>query len=380
MKNPRIRWWRTNLGEEEVRSVTAAIRGRCINQGPRCRTLEERLAAALGVPHVVLTTSGSAALVLALLACGVRPGDEVVVPALTFIASAHAARLIGARVRLADVGRRRPLLDAETLARALTKRTRAVMPVHLNGMACDMRSIRSLAAEHGVSVVEDAAEAFGSRCPEGALGTLGNAGAFSMSMTKLLTTGEGGFVAVRDDAWHDRLLKLRSQGVRSIADNVFDDFGFNFRSTDVLASLGLAQIRRAGAKATAVRRVHAFYTRELKGLHYLRLLEHRQQDGELPLWSQVLCAEREKVIALLAARGIEARPVWPSLNRSPHLRCRRSFPNAEAFSRLILTLPSGPDQEQSDLEETASALREIAAQIDTEIDALPVGTGAADAS
>jgi dTDP-4-amino-4,6-dideoxygalactose transaminase len=360
---PRIRWWRTDLGEEEIAGVTAAIRARCVNQGPKCREFEERLAELLGLPHVTLTTSGSAALALSLLACGVKPGDEVVVPALTFIASAHAARLLGARVRLVDVAPDRPLMDPQRLPAALTAKTRAIMPVHINGMGCDMPAITAIARERGLRVVEDAAEAFSARCRHGVLGGLGDAGAFSTGMTKLMTTGEGGFVATRDPELHQRLLRLRNQGVRVIANNVFDDFGFNFRLTDLQAAIGLVQARRIAEKTAGVLRVHSFYARELAGLHYLRLVDHRLDEGELPLWTQVLCAERDKVVALLAARGIETRPVWPCLSRSPHLRCRGRFPNAEAFSRRLLTLPSGPDQSLSDLEETASALRSIASEI-----------------
>jgi perosamine synthetase len=358
-----IPWWKTNLEEAEIRAVSGALRERHINQGPLCRELELRLQRLLAVPRVVAVTNGSQAVLTALLACGVGPGDEVIVPAFTFIASAHAPLLLGARVRLVDAGRERPLIDSSQIEEAMTEKTRVIMPVHLNGRACDMPAINRLAARRGVKVVEDACQAFGSKGPQGWLGTLSDAGAFAMDMTKIITTGEGGFVAVRDEAAGQRLLRLRNQGVLQVGDNTFDAFGFNFKFPDLLAAVGLAQLDRLSAHTDSVRQVYRFYRERTAGLAYLRMLDVRIEDGELPLWAEVLCAERDQVVALLRQRGIVARPHPPTLAGSAHLGAAGRFPNAEFFARHGLILPCGPDQRQEDLERVADALHEIAAEI-----------------
>ncbi len=358
-----VPWWNTNLGEAEIAAIAAAVRGRHINRGPLCERLEAELARVLGARHVVATTSGSVALLLSLLACDVGAGDEVIVPAGAFIAPAHAALLLGATVRLADVRRDRPVLDASRLAAAVTERTKAVVAVHMNGAACDVAAVNAAAAEHGLRVIEDAAQAFGSRSPAGALGTLADAGAFSMGITKLITTGEGGFVATGDDAFAERLRRLRNHGVRRIADNRFEEPGLNFRFNDLQAAIALAQLARLDEKAAAVRRVHAFYRERLAGLGYIRMIESRTADGELPLWAQAVAAERDKVVALLARRGVEARPFHPSLADSPHLDAAGEFPNARWFAEHGLTLPSGTDQPRENLEATAEALRAIRHEI-----------------
>jgi len=360
-----VPWWFTDLGEDEIRGIAEAIRARRIQCGPLCAALEEKLADILGVPHVVMTSSGSAALAMSLLACGVGPGDEVIVPAATYIATAHACLLAGARVKLVDVLPDRPLIDPKAVEAAVTEKTRAVIAVHINGAACDMAAVNSVAAKHGLKVIEDAAQAFASRNGSSPLGTQSHAGAFSTSIAKLIATGEGGFVATRDAHTHAELLKLRNQGVHSIAKNVFGCFGFNFRLTDMLAGMGLAQVARLPDKVVAVKALYTRYARELSDLHYLRMMDMHIGDGELPLWGIALCAEREKTVELLEERGIRTRPVNPCLSASPHLHNDGRFPNAERFCATGLRIPSGPDQSRDDIERTIHALRDIAGQIES---------------
>ena len=365
MSSDLIPWWRTDLGDAEIDGVAEAIRGRHINRGPLCEELERRLAETLGVPYVVVTASGSVALLMSLLACGVGPGDEVIVPAETFIAGAHAALLLGAKIRLVDVRTDRPLIDASLIEQAITDRTKVVLPVHLNGMACDMAAIRDIARRRGVKVVEDAAQAFTSKGPDGALGTLADAGAFSMGITKLITTGEGGFVATAGEETDVKLRKLRNHGSLALADNVFGELGLNFRFNDMLAAVGLAQLGKLPEKLAALRRVHDFYRERLAGLHYIRMIDVRADEGELPLWIQAVCAEREEVIGLLRERGIQAKPFHPCLADSPHLDAAGDFPNAVHFAEHGLVLPSGPDQPQESLERTVEVLHDAGRRIRT---------------
>lgn len=370
MQRKRIPWWWTDIGQAEVRRVAQAIRDRHINRGPVCQELESRLAKVLGVPHVVLTSSGSTALLMSLLACGVSPGDEVILPAETFIAGAHAALLLGAKVRLVDVLPDRPLIDPARIQAAITPRTRVVLPVHLNGMACDVAAVKSVADEHGLRVVEDAAQAFASGADGQPAGTLGDLGAFSMGITKLITTGEGGFVATRSPGMYDKLLRLRNHGTRAIADNRFDELGFNFRMTDLQAAMGMAQLQRLQEKISAHAALYTFYQDAVADLHYLRLIPVHMERGEIPLWICALCSQREQVIALLAERDIEARPFHPCLADSRHLDATGGFPNARLFADHGMTLPSGPGQPEANLQRVADALHEVSDKIETSIDSV----------
>ncbi len=175
-----VPWWRTDLGDAEATATAQSIRSRHINQGPVTAALESELSALLDGAGVVATTSGSAAIALAMLASGVGPGTHVVLPAVGFIATAHAALLLGAQVRLVDVRRDRPLIDPAAAEAAICARTRAIVAVHLNGAACDMNALGEITRRHGIALIEDAAQAFCSHSDGRALGTFGNGGAFSM--------------------------------------------------------------------------------------------------------------------------------------------------------------------------------------------------------
>ena len=180
----RVSWWRTSFGEEEIQRIGNSIRNEHVSMGAVTAEFENQLAAFLGVPHVVATTNGSTAILMALMAAGVGPGDEVIVPNRTWIASAHAPKLLGAQAVLVDVEQTRPIIDAAKIESAITSRTKAIIPVHLNGRSADMRRISLLAKKYGLFIIEDAAQALGSKNADGFLGTQSDIGCFSLSVAK----------------------------------------------------------------------------------------------------------------------------------------------------------------------------------------------------
>ena len=243
--NPRIPWWRTSFGEEEVQAIAEAIRAEHITMGPITAELEKKLAEALGVPYAVVTTSGSVALLMALIALGIEPGDEVILPNRTFVATAHAVVLLGAKVVLVDVRQDIPVLDVTQLRAKITPRTKAIMPVHLCGRGGDLEELLRIAKEHGLLVVEDACQAIFSRGEQGYLGTRSDAGCYSLGITKLIGTGQGGLVVTRDVETYQKLRLVRNHGVADVFKADFNLLGFNFKFTDMMAALGLVQLGRA---------------------------------------------------------------------------------------------------------------------------------------
>lgn len=341
---PAIHWWRTSLGSAEIEGLTHAVSSRQISQGPLTVEFEAAIAAALQVPFAVATTSGSAALLMALLALDVGRDDEVIVPNRTFVATAHAALLIGAKVVLVDTLPDRPTMDVRQVERCITPRTRAIVPVHLNGRAVDIEGIRALARERGIRVVEDAAQALFSKTTRGYLGTEGDAGCFSLGMTKLISTGQGGVVVTRSAEVYAKLKLIRNHGVTDGLSDEYPRMGFNFKFTDLLASVGLAQLARAADRITHVRRIYARYAEGLDKLAYLRLIPVSVSDGEVPLWVEALCPERGTLMEYLNTHGVETRRFLPDLHMSPHLGVQGPFPNSRLFAEQGLFLPCGPDQ------------------------------------
>jgi len=240
-----INWWRTSFGEEEIRRVAESIRTECVSQGKVTREFEQKLEDFLQVRHVVAVASGSVALLSALMAIETKPGDEVIVPNRTWIATAHAVKLLGAKVIPVDVEVDRPIIDANQVFRAITSRTRAIIPVHMNGRSADMRRIREIAKQNHLFVIEDAAQAIASKNADGFLGTQSDIGCFSLSVAKTIATGQGGFAVTNNDSLAEKLRSIRTHGVENVKDpGKWVMAGFNFRFTDVLASIGIEQLKR----------------------------------------------------------------------------------------------------------------------------------------
>lgn len=352
-----IAWWRTTFGEEEIERVARAIRNEHVSQGPVVTEFEEQLAGYLGVPYVVATTSGSMAILMAVMAAGVGPGDEVIVPNRTWIATAHAPALLGARVRLVDVEADRPIIDPAKIEEAITPKTKAIIPVHLNGRSCDMKEINRIAKKYGLKVIEDAAQAMGSRNADGLLGTQSDMGCFSLSVAKIIATGQGGYIATRDKALHDKLQAIRTHGVGSVIDAEWTQLGFNFRFTDVLASIGIVQLGRLAERIEKVKAIYLRYASAMKDLPFLKFIPVKIEAGEVPIYIEVLCKERVRLIAFLAEKGIQTRPFYPDLNRAKYLHDDSRYPNSEKFGQQGVFLPSGPDQSLHNVDKVLEALK-----------------------
>jgi perosamine synthetase len=353
-----IPWWRTTIADEDISRVVSAIRAEHVSMGPVTAQLEQRLADALDVPFVVATTSGSVALTLAMMALGISPGDEVVVPDRTFIATAHAATMLGARVVLADCMPNHPNVDPEEISRKITARTKAIVIVHLNGMACRTREITAIASERGVPVIEDAAQAIFSRSQDGNLGTQGSLGCFSFGMTKLISTGQGGAVVTQSAALHEKLRAMRNHGVRDTISHEYLMMGNNFKFTDLQAAVGIGQVSCASEKIQRCNTVYRTYQLGLKGLEGLSLLEVKVDKGECALWVEIISHRRDELSVYLADHGIQTRKFLPSLHTAPHLAAGKDFPNSAKFERTGMILPSGPAQPLENIHRTIEVIRE----------------------
>lgn len=362
--NKIIPFWKTHLGKAEAQAAKDAILKGNISLGQLSEKLEKRLARLLDVPFVVMTTSGSSAILMALIASGVQSEDEVILPNRTFIATAHAPLLLGARVRLIDCLEESPLIDPLQVEKAITKRTKAIIPVHLNGRSCDLTNLLKISERYNVSLIEDAAQAMFSRPSkkEGFLGTHGDLGCFSLGVTKFITSGQGGFVVTRNKKLYKRLKLIRIHGVKSPLAESFNDFGFNFRYTDMQAAVALKQIDKIPQKKKMHIYLYNFYREKIKKMKTIRILEVDITKGELPLWIEIVCENRDKLFDHLKKFGIQCRKSNPNLNDSPHIKQKGSFPRSAFFKKRMLALPCGPDQDISNIKYTIKSLESFEQQ------------------
>ncbi|MGA2106392.1 MAG: DegT/DnrJ/EryC1/StrS family aminotransferase [Syntrophorhabdales bacterium] len=349
----KIEWWTPQVGEEEKVLISQILEKSFPNEGEYTSLLENKVATLLGSRHAVAVTSGTAALFLSLKAIGVGQGDEVIVPDLTFIATANAVQLCGATPVLVDVDPRRLTIDPAGVEQAITPKTKAVVPVHVSGRAADMDSLGDIASAHGIYVVEDAAEGFFSKHNGRCLGTIGSAGCFSFSAAKIITTGQGGMIVTNDDVLYGQLRELKDQGrpTRGTGgDDIHYSIGYNFKFTDLQAALGLGQMTHLYERMERMRLIYETYDRELRGVDGITLFSFDIDRGEAPQWTDAKVERRDGLDAYLRSRDIDCRRYWLPLHRQrPYLRGDDDFPVSTSLSPKALWLPSSFTLDESDV-------------------------------
>lgn len=361
MQIPQMRPW---LGEEEQAAAAGAIADGWITEGPRATALAERLNALIGAPYGVFAPNGTLALYLALLAAGIGPGDEVIVPDTTFVASANAVVFAGAAPVFVDVEPATFQLDPAACEAAVTARTRAIMPVHLFGLAAEMDALMAIAEARGLLVIEDAAQGIGVRYRGRHVGGLGRLGCFSFFADKTITTGEGGYVVCRDEPTYERLLLLRNQGRASRGSFVHPSLGINLRITDVQAAIGLAQLARLGRIVERKRAILRRYAEGLRGLAAVRLLEAPAHVEAVPFRAVLIAEGAQGLMAHLQARGVQPRALFYPLHRQPcfaHLGAGDDarFPNAVYGAERGVMLPAYPELSDEEVAYVCAAVREF---------------------
>lgn len=354
------------LDGRELEYVTECLTSTWISSSGRFITeFEARFAEFCGVKHAVAVNNGTTALHLALVALDLQPGDEVLIPAFTYIATANAVTYCGATPVLVEAEPRTMNLDVADLEAKVTPRTKGIIPVHLYGHPADMDGVREVAARRHLWVVEDAAEALGARYKDVRTGALSDCATFSFFGNKIITTGEGGMVTTDDDALAARLKLYRSQGMDPERRYWHPVVGYNYRMTNVAAAIGLAQLERVDHHLAERRRVAAAYDARLAGLERFIVRPVAENWAEHVYWmytvtlGQEAAMSRDAVIQALAAEGIESRPTFHPMHAMPpyaHL-AGKGFPVAEDLGARGINLPTHALLADEDIDRVCSALK-----------------------
>jgi hypothetical protein len=362
---------RPSIDDETIAAVVATLRSGWITSGPRVAEFERDLRAYLGGEREVrVMTSATGGMEMALKAMGVGPGDEVIVPAMSFAASANVVERLGARPVFVDVELRSRNLTAAAVEPAITARTRAIMPVHFSGLSCDMDALLALAAARGLRVLEDAAHAIGTRWRGRLIGSFGDVTSFSFHANKNLTTIEGGALSFADPALVWPLDRERFHGiVKDAAGNVdVVTAGGKYNLTDVAAAVGIGQLKRL--EAFNARR------RELAARYFARLAPHwpadrLPADGDGHSWHMyavlapfaAMGTTRDAFVAEFRARGIGLGMHYPSIPSLTYYREKgwdpAAFPNAGRIGAETVTLPMFPAMADGDVDRVCDALLEL---------------------
>lgn len=361
-----------SITEREIAYVAEAVRSDWYEgAGQFNRRFEAAFADYIGVAHAISLPSCTSGLHLSLAALGVGPGDEVVVPDLTWIASAAPISYVGAEPVFADIDPLSWCLSPESFEAVITPRTRAVIPVDLYGNMADMPAICEIARARGIKVIEDAAEAMGSRLDGRAAGGFGDTGVFSFHGSKTMTSGEGGMVVTDDDAIHARMMVLRDHG-RNPGDVAFynSEVAFKYKMSGVQAALGLAQLERIEELVAKKRIIFRLYHERLGDVAGLALNPERAEERNsywmsTVVWDGRFRRDKDAVIATLAERGIDSRPFFhplsslPAYARAPDAaRARRENTSAYAIGARGINLPCAQILTEVDIDRVCDAFLE----------------------
>jgi perosamine synthetase len=370
-----IAFSRPFFGEAEAAAAAEAIRSGWVVGGPRLAEFEARFAAICGARHAVGVSSWTTGAFLVLHAWGIGPGDEVIVPSLTFIATVNVIRHVGATPVFADVDAATYNLDPADAARKVTSRTRAIMPVDQIGLPCAIDAFNALARRQGLRVVDDAACAFASRNEGRPVGSLAEVTIFSLHARKVITTGEGGMIVTDDAKLAERLRRLRHQGMslsdfarHKAAPTVFESYpeiGFNFRMTDIQAAIGLAQLDRLDDILARRRTVAERFQRALAD--HPRFIPPHVPARMAPNWQSYQIAlragaplNRNAVMDRLHAMGVPTRRgVMASHLEPPYRAMKASLPNTEKLAAQTLQLPMHPALDSVQQDRVVAALNAV---------------------
>lgn len=353
---------RPQIGEEEQRLVASTLASGNLAQGERVRELEERFGEYIGATHAVATSSGTTAIQLALLGLKIRPGDEVITVAFTFIGSVSPILHVGARPVFVDVDPVTFTMDPGEIEAAITERTRAIMPVSLYGHSANMPAILSIAERHGLTVLEDACQAHGAQLEGRSSGAWG-LGVFSFYATKNMTTAEGGMVTTTDPGIADRVRLLREHGMKTRYHH--EELGFNYRMSDVHASIGLGQLRKLSEANQRRRAVAARYTSELVGV-----ITPTEMPNAKHVYHQyvIRVSQRDLFAERLRTRGVASAVHYPfPVHRQTALldvgMGEATLPITERLCEEILSLPVYPSLSDDEVERVISATNATAAEL-----------------
>jgi len=351
------------IGEDEKKAVVQVLDSGMIACGPKVEEFEKKFAQFVGTKYAITTTSGTTALHLALLSIGITKGDEVIVPSFSFIATANVVLFCDAKPVFCDVHPRTFTIDPGKIEELITKKTKAIIPVHLYGQPADMKKILEVAENQSLSVIGDAAQAHGAKLNGNRIGSFGEVECFSFYPTKNMTTGEGGMITTNNDDIAERVYSLRNHGREKTKWGYeHHRLGYNYRMTDISAALGFVQLSKLTGFNQRRKKNAAFYYETLNNIQGIELPYVLPNVDHVYHQFTIKCNDRDTLIQHLIKNNIGYGIYYPKpLHWYHHLKCfgHNDLSESEHISKKVLSLPIHPALDQQDLETITSVISEV---------------------
>lgn len=347
--------------EAETRAVSEYMHGGgWVMEFKKTEELEWIIAEYVGVPYCVMTTNGTISLTLALLALGLKAGDEVLVPDFTMIASPNSAAFVGIQPILVDIDPETLCMDLEKAEQAITSHTKALMYVAFNGRSANMEHVVEFCKKHNLYLVEDAAQALGSRWHGKHLGTFGDIGSFSFSVPKIITTGQGGALVTDNETIYKKIKKLKDFGREKGGLDFHDEWGWNFKFTDIQAVIGIEQMKKLPGRVERKKEIFKRYQAELIDIAQIEFIPTNLDDTS-PWFIEVFVEKPHDLSTYLKERGIGSRLVYPAIHTQKIYQNEyrgKSFPISERMAERGLWLPSSSKLSDADVDIVVNAIKE----------------------
>ena len=357
---PQIEPW---LGKEEMKEVSESIRNRWISGGPKLKKFQEKIAKLCQVKQAIGVCNGTQALYIGLKVLGINKGDEVIVPDFTFIASANAVVWAGGKPVFVDVDAKTFNIDPSKIEKVITKKTKAIMPVHIYGQAAKMPEIMKIAKRHKLYVIEDAAQGIGVTYNGKPVGGFGDVGCLSFYADKIITTGEGGMVLTNDDNLARKCIILLNQGRTERGWYIHDEIGYNFRMSDLQAAIGLGQLKKLSIIIKRKRKIEKLYRRHLANVSGVEFPYVDPNGFKVPFRIIILVENPQTLLEFLEKEGIKVNRSFYPLHLQPcyqsHFKVKRNFPRSVAAHGRILCLPSAVTLTEKEIRYVCEKIREF---------------------
>jgi len=358
-----IRWNEPLFGEEELVEIKEVLKNNYVNEGPKTRELEDALKEYLNVKYIIITTNATAALFLALKAESIKrdiKDFEAIIPDFTMFATATAVNWAGGNPVFVDVNKEDLTIDISKIEERITDKTLAIIPVHVLGRSANMEDILRIAKKNNLLVIEDAAGALGSKCQGKFLGTLGDIGCFSLQSNKIITSGQGGIIALNDDKTYEIIRRLRDFGRFSNKEFLHEKIGYNLKFSDLAAALALAQFKKINQRREILVQQFTRYKENLSKVPQIKFFSRDTE--EIPLWIDVEVSLRKELKLFLETNNIFCRDAWPALHKNPPYKnsgTDEDYPVSNYASENVLWLPNGPALINEDIDFICSKIEEF---------------------
>ena len=355
-----VNWWKINISNKiNQLQLLNSFKQKRISEGIVTRNLEEQISKTLKVKYVSMVNSGSVALLISMIACDLKETDEIIIPNCGWISPIHAAMFLKLKIILIDVEKDKPLMDLDELKKAISSKTKAIVPVHLNGMAVDIKKIKSIIKNKKIYIIEDSAQALFSKNKKNFLGTEGDIGCYSLSTSKIITTGQGGFCCTNQKKIYEKIKLIKTHGMKNVFYSTWNSFGFNFKFNDTLSSLALNQVKNYRGIVKKLNSLHKLYSKTIKNKK-IKFLNVNTKIGEVPIYNQIITKNPRKLIRFLKQNNIEARPWYRNFHSGISYykkikMIKKNKLNSIYFEKIVI-LPSGPDQKFKDIKKIVNSI------------------------